>query len=189
MKIFAALCLLALPTAAIAQTPAATVVSAAQVRALSQAAAAAQGTRPNSLKPIIAIPGYTLNLEHRVARAPAAVHPADAEWLIVLDGATYLLLVLILVCSYALPNANALKTIILVATTVIAIAMFWSKGDVWLAEGIVLSVGSILGGHFGAKLSSHPSARQWAFRLLVVAIGLELVHLGWHYTASWRAEI
>jgi uncharacterized membrane protein YfcA len=129
---------------------------------------------------------------------PPAVTPlamvlmfAVGVWLglIVLDGATYLLLILILVCSYALPNANALKTIILAATTVIAIAMFWSKGDVWLMEGIVLSVGSVLGGHFGAKLSSRPSARTWAFRLLIVAIGLELAHLGWHYTASWRAEI
>jgi mannose-6-phosphate isomerase-like protein (cupin superfamily) len=88
MKRLAALCLMALPTAAIAQTPApATVVTAAQVQALSAAAAAAQAGQPNSHKPIIAAPGYTLNLEHRVARAPAAVHPADAEWMIVLDGA------------------------------------------------------------------------------------------------------
>jgi mannose-6-phosphate isomerase-like protein (cupin superfamily) len=88
MKKLAALCLLALPTAAMAQAPApATVVTAAQVQALSAQAAAAQGGKPNSLKPIIAAPGYTLNLEHRVARAPAAVHPTDAEWMIVLDGA------------------------------------------------------------------------------------------------------
>jgi len=83
----AALATLAAPAfAQTAQAPA-TVVSAAQVRVLSQAAAAAQAGKPNSLKPIIAVPGYTLNLEHRVARAPAAIHPADAEWMIVLEGA------------------------------------------------------------------------------------------------------
>lgn len=109
--------------------------------------------------------------------------------LIVLDGATYLLLVLILVCCYALPEANAVKVIILVATTLVAIAMFWSKGDVWLTEGLVLAAGSIVGGYLGARLSSHVDARKWAFRLLVVAIGLELIHLGWHYTAPWRGEI
>ncbi len=106
--------------------------------------------------------------------------------LIVLDGATYLLLVLILVCSYGLPRANALKVVLLVVTTFIAIAMFWSKGEVRLVEGVALSVGSIAGGYFGAKLSGQLNARKWAFRMLVLVIVLELVHLGWHYTASWR---
>lgn len=106
-----------------------------------------------------------------------------------LDGATYILLVLILVCAFALPNANAIKVAILSVTTFIAIALFWSKGDVWLAEGLVLSVGAIAGGHFGARLSSHPGARKWAFRLLAAAITLELIHLGWHYIASWRAVL
>ena len=130
----------------------------------------------------------------KVVEGPAVVTPLAIAlmfgvgiWLglIVLDGATYLLLI----CSYDLQEANALKMVIVVVTTLIAIAMFWSKGDVWLAEGVVLSVGSIVGGHFGAKLSSRPAARKWAFRLLIVAINLELIHLGWHYTASWRAEI
>jgi uncharacterized membrane protein YfcA len=109
--------------------------------------------------------------------------------LIVLDGATYLLLVLMLVCGYKLPHANALKTLILVVTTAIAIAMFWSKGDIRIAEGLVLAAGSIVGGYFGARLSGHVHARIWAFRLLVLAIGLELVHLGWHYSTPLRAAI
>jgi quercetin dioxygenase-like cupin family protein len=92
MKNLAVLCLLALPTAAVAQTsqtaPASiTVVTAAQVQALSAKAAAGQGSQPNVHETIIAAPGYTLNLEHRIARAPASVHPTEAEWMIVLDGA------------------------------------------------------------------------------------------------------
>lgn len=132
----------------------------------------------------------------QVFEAPARVPPLAIGlmlgvgfWigLIVLDGATYVLLILILVCWYPLPQANALKSFILVVTTAVAIAMFASDGEMRFAEGAVLSAGSIAGGYFGAKFSSYPSARKWAFRLLVIAISLELVHLAWQYTASWRA--
>lgn len=132
----------------------------------------------------------------RIATTPPTVTPLAVVlmlgvgfWigLIVLDGATYLLLVLMLVCMYPLARANALKSFINVVTTGVAIAMFASEGQMLFAEGAVLSVGSIGGGYFGAKFSSYPSARKWAFRLLVVAISLELAHLAWQYTASWRA--
>lgn len=132
----------------------------------------------------------------RVFEAPSRVPPLALGlmfgvgfWigLIVLDGATYLLLILILVCWYPLAQANALKSFIVVITTGVAIAMFASNGEMRFAEGAVLSAGSIAGGYFGARFSSYPSARKWAFRLLVIAISLELVHLAWQYTASWRA--
>ncbi|MGH6771628.1 MAG: sulfite exporter TauE/SafE family protein [Xanthobacteraceae bacterium] len=110
-------------------------------------------------------------------------------WLgfIVLDGATYLLLVLILVCGYALPHANALKVLLIAVTTLIPIVLFSGAGEVVWAEGGMLALGSIAGGHAGAHFSNHPAAKIWAFRLLVAVIILELVHLGWHYTAPWRA--
>jgi uncharacterized membrane protein YfcA len=101
--------------------------------------------------------------------------------LIVLDGATYLLLVLILVCSYALPEANAIKSFVIAVTTLISVVMFSSAGLMLWAEGITLSVGALLGGHLGARFSGHPGAGKWAFRLLVAAISLELIHLGWRY--------
>jgi uncharacterized membrane protein YfcA len=101
--------------------------------------------------------------------------------LIVLDGATYALLVLMLVCSFPLARANAIKSFILVVTTAVAIAMFASDGEMRFAEGAVLSLGSVVGGYFGARVSSLPSARKWAFRLLILAISLELVHTFWHY--------
>jgi len=110
-------------------------------------------------------------------------------WLgfIVLDGATYLLLVLLLVCSYALPQANALKVLLIAVTTLIPIVLFSGAGEIAWREGGVLAAGSIIGGHLGAKLSVHPRAKTWAFRLLVAVILLELANLGWHYTAAWRA--
>jgi uncharacterized membrane protein YfcA len=107
--------------------------------------------------------------------------------LIVLDGATYLMLVLMLVCGYQLAPANALKSIILAVTTAVPVALFWGAGDILWAEGGVMAGGSLLGGHLGARLSSHPAARRWTFRILVAVISLELVHLAWHYTAPLRA--
>jgi uncharacterized membrane protein YfcA len=106
-------------------------------------------------------------------------------WLgfIVLDGATYLLLVVILLCRFDLPHANALKVFLLVTTTLVPIMLFWRAGDIWWTEGALLSLGSILGGHVGAKLSSFAHARLWVFRIPVVVIGLELVHLGIDYLA------
>ena len=99
-------------------------------------------------------------------------------WLgfIVLDGATYLLLF-----GYDLPHANALKVFLLVATTLVPITLFARAGNIWWTEGILLSVGSLLGGHFGAKLSSHEKARTWVFRILVAVIFLELIHLAIQY--------
>lgn len=112
-------------------------------------------------------------------------------WLgfIVLDGATYVLLVLMLVCHYALPQANALKSLLIVVTTLVPVAMFADAGDIFWTEGWVMSVGSIAGGHLGAKFSNHVQARVWVFRLLVGAISLELLHLAWHYTAPLRAAL
>jgi hypothetical protein len=112
-------------------------------------------------------------------------------WLgfLVLDGATYLLLVLILICNYALPNANGLKVLIIAVTSLVPLLMFGGAGDVAWAEGGVLAAGSVAGGHAGAQLSNHPEAKQWAFRLLVAVILLELVHLCWHYSAPLRAAL
>lgn len=104
-------------------------------------------------------------------------------WLgfIVLDGATYLLLVLILLFGYDLPHANAMKVFLLVTTTLVPITLFARAGNIWWTEGLLLSAGSLLGGYFGAKLSSLESARTWVFRILVAVIILELVHLGIQY--------
>jgi uncharacterized membrane protein YfcA len=66
-------------------------------------------------------------------------------WLgfIVLDSATYLLLVLMLVCHYALLQANALKSVLMAATVVVAIMMFAGAGEVYWMQGIVMCVGSV----------------------------------------------
>ena len=104
-------------------------------------------------------------------------------WLgfIVLDGATYLLLVLILLFRFDLPHANALKVLLLVTTTLVPIVLFTQHGDIWWKEGLLLSAGSILGGYLGARVSAQERARSWVFRTLVAVILLELAQLGVHY--------
>jgi uncharacterized membrane protein YfcA len=68
-------------------------------------------------------------------------------WLgfIVLDGATYLLLVLILMFHFDLVHANALKVLLLVTTTLVPIAMFASAGNIRWSEGLTMSAGSLAG--------------------------------------------
>ncbi|MBV9550435.1 MAG: hypothetical protein JO256_12260 [Alphaproteobacteria bacterium] len=89
MKKFAFAALLA-STAASAQVPAPAIVVSgdAMPRIMAKAAADQAATpTPNQHEAIISAPPYTLSLERRVGKAPAALHPAHAELLIVLDGA------------------------------------------------------------------------------------------------------
>ncbi len=116
---------------------------------------------------------------------------ATGFWLglVVLDGATYLMLILMLVCSYPLAQANALKVALGMVATGIAIAMFWGAGEIKWMEGIVLSAGSVVGGYCGVLASNLPKAKIWAFRLLVVTISIELIHLGWQYWVEYRPAV
>lgn len=104
-------------------------------------------------------------------------------WLgfIVLDGATYMLLALTLVVGLPLVHANAIKSAALVPTTVVAMMVFAYKGNIDWGLGAVLGVGSIAGGLLGARLAASPAARVWVFRLLVIVICAELLHLAIHY--------
>jgi len=72
--------------AAAAQTSDVTVVSAEQVEQIRQSAAQAPSA-PSVSRPIIAAAPDALNLEYRTGKAPAAVHTAQAELIIVLEGA------------------------------------------------------------------------------------------------------
>ena len=104
-------------------------------------------------------------------------------WLgfVVLDGATYMLLALTLVVGLPLVQANAIKSATLVPATLVAMVVFAYHGDVNWTLGAVMGAGSIAGGLLGARLAASPAARVWVFRLLVVVICGELLHLGIHY--------
>ena len=104
-------------------------------------------------------------------------------WLgfIVLDGGTYLLLALVLGVGLPLVKANALKSAVLIPTAVVAMAVFAAKGSVDWSMGAIMAVGSIAGGLIGARWAASVGGRVWVFRILVLVIGAELVHLFLHY--------
>jgi uncharacterized membrane protein YfcA len=107
-------------------------------------------------------------------------------WLgfIVLDGATYLLLALVLAVGTPLLGANAIKSVALVPTSLVAVAMFAIKGNLDWTLGMAMAAGSIAGGLLGVRLAVSENARRWVFRLLAVVILGEVAHLGMHYFAQ-----
>lgn len=99
---------------------------------------------------------------------------------IVLDGATYLLLALVLVVRLPLTAANAVKNLVLIPTTLVSLLVFARDGHVAWLPGGAMALGSIGGGMLAARLALLPAARVWVFRLLVVVIAGELIQISQH---------
>jgi uncharacterized membrane protein YfcA len=106
---------------------------------------------------------------------------------IVLDSATYMLLVLVLASRLTLPEANAIKNVALVTTTAVAMAVFAEHQSVDWGIGGMMALGSILGGLLGARLSVSDQARRWITGLLVMVVAGELVQLSIRYWITLRA--
>jgi uncharacterized membrane protein YfcA len=99
--------------------------------------------------------------------------------LIVLDSYTYLLLTLVLAVGYELVRANALKAVSGIGFSVAAILWFADRAEVaWIAGGL-MSLGSIVGAWIGAQLAASERSKVWVFRVLVVTILGEIVHMIW----------
>lgn len=97
--------------------------------------------------------------------------------LIVLDSATYLLLVMILSMRLPLVQANAYKNLVLFFATGLSLVVMALEGNVNWAIGGVMALGSILGGYIGARFAMHEVAKIWTYRFLVAIISLELLHM------------
>src|SRR5438067_721389 len=91
----------------------------------------------------------------RISKAGLAALIGVGFWLgfIVLDGGTYLLLVLILMFRFDIVHANALKNLLLVATTLVPMAIFVHAGNVRWTEGLLMSAVGVAGGYVGARLT------------------------------------
>jgi uncharacterized protein len=107
-------------------------------------------------------------------------------WLgfIVLDGATYVLLALVLAVRLPLVEANAIKNFLLVPTTAVAMAIFVSQGSIDWTLGTIMGVGSVAGGLLGARLSVSDQARRWIVGLLIIVIVGELIQLSIRYALA-----
>ncbi len=121
--------------------------------------------------------------EVRLGPRELALFFGAGVWLgfIVLGGATCVLLILTLMVGLDLPRANAVRAAALVPVTLVAMLVFAAHGDIAWVLGGVLSLGSVVGGILGARLSLSAGAKRYVFVLLVVAISAELIQLAWHY--------
>ena len=97
--------------------------------------------------------------------------------LIVLDGGTYLLLVLMLSMQLPLLKANVYKNFASLFTSGFSLLVMSIDGHVNWKIGGIMALGSIAGGYIGAKFSMHPLAKVWTYRLLIAIILLELGHI------------
>jgi uncharacterized membrane protein YfcA len=105
--------------------------------------------------------------------------------LIAIDGATYLLLVLVLLFHYDLVHANALKVLLGFLSTLVPVVLFAGHGSIHWPIGLAMSAGSMCGGYLGARLTMHAQAKFWIFRILVAVLVLEIIHLGIQYVAPF----
>ena len=108
---------------------------------------------------------------------------AIGVWLgfIVLDGATYLLLVLTLGVGLSLVPATAVKSAVLVASTLVSMGLFIYHAEIDWTMAALTGAGSIVGGVLGANFTMSPNAKRYIFWLLAGTIFAEVIHLGIHY--------
>jgi hypothetical protein len=99
-----------------------------------------------------------------------------ADVLIAVDSGTYALGVLVLLAKFPIPGGqrdqgdNARDRSPGLADRVLR------QRDWWVAS--LLAVGSVVGAFLGARLALGPHAARWVFRLLIMVLGLEVIHLG-----------
>lgn len=95
---------------------------------------------------------------------------------IIIDTATFLLLALVLLVGFELIAANAVKNFLLLGISSVSLAIFLIRGEVNIAYGLIVCVGSIAGSWLASLIAHHESVKVWIFRLLIVMVILELVH-------------
>lgn len=96
---------------------------------------------------------------------------------IVLDGGTYLLVLLVLSVRLDLLGANAAKAAIMAATAVVSLPVLAAGHHVDWGAASVLSAGALAGGLVAARIALFPGAARWVYRLIVVILVGELAQL------------
>jgi uncharacterized membrane protein YfcA len=98
--------------------------------------------------------------------------------LIAVDSGTYALAVLVLLAKFPIREANAIKVTTLGIAALVSLVVFSGNGEIDWRVASLLAVGSIAGAFLGARLALGPHAAKWVFRLLILVLGLEVIHLG-----------
>ncbi|MBT8221198.1 MAG: sulfite exporter TauE/SafE family protein [Bacteroidia bacterium] len=90
----------------------------------------------------------------------------------------FFLMSMVLVVKYNIILANAIKTFVVLIYTIMAIALFQWKGLIDWPVGLTLAIGQAIGGYSAAEVASrHPNAKNWAYRILLLAMGIAVLKL------------
>ena len=60
----------------------------------------------------------------------------------------------------------------------VSLIVFSGRGEIDWRVASLLAIGSAAGAFLGARLPLGPRAAKWVFRLLILVLGLEVIHLG-----------
>jgi hypothetical protein len=88
----------------------------------------------------------------------------------------FLLAGLVLGIGYDVVRANAVKVAVVLAFTLVALAVFVLNGRVQWREGLILAVGSMAGAWVGARFAVEKGA-LWVRRLLIAIVLFSAAHL------------
>jgi uncharacterized membrane protein YfcA len=97
--------------------------------------------------------------------------------LIVLDSAILILFELILGCGFDLSKANPIKNFFLIIISFVSLLIFAFNGLINWEIGLIMSVGSFLGGYWGSKIAHLEYVKKWIYRILIGIIVFEIITL------------
>ena len=98
--------------------------------------------------------------------------------LIVLDSATYMLAILVLMAHFPLREANAIKVFSLGLVALLGVLHFTIKGQIDWLWAVPMAVGAMAGSRVGARVSLGPNASRWVYSMLLGVLAGEAVRLG-----------
>lgn len=96
---------------------------------------------------------------------------------IILDGGTYLLIVLVISAGFSVLGANAAKAAIMSAVAAISLPVLAIGNHIDWSAAAVMSLGALVGGLVAARVAMVPGAARWVYRLIVAILVGELGHL------------
>ncbi|MEJ2071582.1 MAG: sulfite exporter TauE/SafE family protein [Syntrophobacterales bacterium] len=96
---------------------------------------------------------------------------------IVLDSSVFFLLLLVLAVGYDLKEANAVKAVVAFLCIAVSLVIFVDTGEIDWHYGLLLTVGSLPGSWLGAVLATKEWVKVWVYRLLIIAISVEIYYL------------
>ncbi len=88
----------------------------------------------------------------------------------------FLLSALVLGIGYSLKEANMIKLVIVLVTTIFALAIFWWQGLIWWGIGALMGVGQSIGAWMAARFATrYDNANLWVRRLLITVVVIAIV--------------